>query len=63
MLGSVKIVMDVETAEVIDTLRTDNRRVEIALTERIDSVESSLTARIDGVESSLSHKIEHVELN
>ena len=61
MLGSVEIVMDVETAEVIDTLRTDNRRVEIALTERIDSVESSLTARIDGVENSLSHKIEHVE--
>ena len=61
MLGSVEIVMDVETAEVIDTLRTDNRRVEIALTERIDSVENSLTARIDGVEGSLTHKIEHVE--
>ena len=72
MLGSIQILMDVETAEAIDTLRTDIHRVEktlagriggveSSLTGRIDSVESSLTGRIDSVESSLTAKIEHVE--
>jgi hypothetical protein len=45
--------MDIETAEAIDSLRVDVRRVESSLTKRIDRVESSLTERIDRVESSL----------
>ena len=68
----LEIAMDVETAEVVETLRRDIRRVEKTLTgrvggvesslaARIDSVEESLTARIDSVESSLTVRIEHVE--
>jgi len=60
--------MDVETAEAVDTLRVDIRRVEhevvrveTSLTARIQHVETSLTARIDQVESSLTAKIEQVE--
>jgi hypothetical protein len=39
--------MDVETAEVVDSLRTDIRRVEQTLTVKIEHVETSLTAKID----------------
>jgi hypothetical protein len=53
--------MDIETAVAIDTLGTDIRRVDRALTARIDGLEHSLTARIDSVESSLTGKIEHLE--
>ena len=47
MLGSIQILMDVETAEAIDTLRTDIRRVEKTLTAKIEHVEMSLTAKMD----------------
>ena len=57
MLGSLQIVMDVETAEAVDTLRTDIRRVE----REVVRVETSLTAKIEHVETSLTAKIEHVE--
>ncbi len=50
--------MDVETAEVVDTLRTDIRRVEQTLTARIDGVETSLTVKIEHVETSLTAKID-----
>jgi len=60
--------MDVETAEAVETLRSDIHqverevvRVETSLTARIDDVESALTARIDHVETSLTAKIERVE--
>ena len=49
--------MDVETAEAVDTLRTDIRRVE----REVVRVETSLTAKIEHVETSLTAKIEHVE--
>jgi hypothetical protein len=39
--------MDVETAEVVDTLRTDIRRVEQTLTVKIEHIETSLTVKID----------------
>ena len=55
--------MDIETAEAVDTLRTDIRRVECSLTDEIVRVETSLTDRIEGVESSLTAKIEHVEMS
>jgi hypothetical protein len=58
MLGSIQILMDVETAEAIDTLRTDIRRVEKTLAGRIDGVESSLTAKIEHVETSLTAKMD-----
>ena len=61
MLGSTQILMDVETAEAIDTLRTDIRRVEKTLAGRIGGVESSLTGRIDSVETSLTDRIDSVE--
>ena len=38
--------MDIETAEAIDTLRTDIRHVEKTLTSRIDGVESSLSGKM-----------------
>ena len=50
--------MNVETAEAIDTLRTDIRRVEKTLTARIDSVDSSLTAKIEQVETSLTVRMD-----
>jgi phage host-nuclease inhibitor protein Gam len=49
--------MDVDTAEAIDTLRVDIRRVE----REVVRVETSLSARIDHVETSLTAKIENVE--
>ena len=42
--------MDVETAEAVDTLRADIRRVE----REVVRVETSLTAKIEQVESSLT---------
>lgn len=60
--------MDIETAEAVDMLRTDIRRVGKALAGNMASVESSLTARIENVErevvrveTSLGAKIEHAE--
>jgi len=60
--------MDIETAEVVETLRADIHRVEhevvrveTSLIARIDHVETSLNAKIEHVETSLSAKIEHVE--
>ena len=60
--------MDIETAEAVDSLHSDIRRVgrevtrvETSLTARIEHVETSLTARIEHVETSLTAKIEHVE--
>lgn len=53
--------MDFETAEAIDIVRTDIRRVEKTLTGRIGGVENSLTTRIDSVESSLTTRINSVE--
>ncbi len=60
--------MDIETAEVVDTLRADIHRVETALAGKMASVESSLTVRIENVErevvrveTSLGAKIEHAE--
>ena len=62
--------MDIETAEAVDMLRTDIRRVGKALAGNMASVESSLTARIENVErevvrveTSLGAKIEHVEIS
>jgi len=49
--------MDIETAEVVETLRADIHRVE----HEVVRVETSLIARIDHVETSLNAKIEHVE--
>ena len=54
-------ILDIETAEVVDTLRTDIRRVERSLTGEMNRVETSLTARINSVEATLNAKIEHVE--
>jgi hypothetical protein len=60
--------MDIETAEAVDSLRSDIRqvdrkvtRVDTSLTAEIARVETSLTARIELVEASLTTKIEHVE--
>jgi len=60
--------MDIETAEAVETLRSDIHRVEhevvrveTSLTARIEHVETSLTARIEHVETSLTAKIEYVE--
>ena len=60
--------MDIETAEAVDTLRTDIHRlekkienVESALTVKIEKVESALTVKIERVESSLAAKIDGVE--
>jgi phage host-nuclease inhibitor protein Gam len=68
MLGSLQIVMDIETAEAVETLRADIHqverevvRVETSLTAKIEHVETSLTAKIEHVETSLTAKIEHVE--
>ena len=62
--------MDVETAEAVETLRSDIHRVEhevvrveTSLTARIEHVETSLTAKIEYVERSLTAKIEHVEMS
>ena len=49
--------MDIETAEALDTLRSDIRRVE----REVVRVETSLNSKIERVEASLSVKIEHVE--
>ena len=46
--------MDVETAEVVDTLRTDIRRVESTLTGEIARVENTLTGEIARVATSLT---------
>jgi phage-related minor tail protein len=61
MIRSIQILMDIETAEAIDIVRTDVRRVENSLTDKIKHVETSLTAKIERVETSLTAKIEHVE--
>jgi phage-related minor tail protein len=53
--------VDLETAEAVDTLRTDIRRVERSLTGEISRVETSLKGEISRVETSLNGKIEHVE--
>jgi len=60
--------MDTETAEAVETLRSDIHRVEhevvrveTSLTARIEHVETSLTARIEHVETSLTAKIEQVD--
>ena len=62
--------MDTETAEAVETLRSDIHRVEhevvrveTSLTARIEHVETSLTAKIEYVERSLTAKIEHVEMS
>src|SRR4249920_315594 len=62
--------MDIETAEAVETLRSDIHRVEhevvrveTSLTARIEHAETSLTARIEYVERSLTAKIEHVEMS
>ena len=62
--------MDIETAEAVETLRSDIHRVEhevvrveTSLTARIEHVETSLTAKIEYVERSLTAKIEHVEVS
>jgi hypothetical protein len=49
--------MDIETAEAVETLRSDIHRVE----HEVVRVETSLTARIEHVEMSLSAKMH--ELN
>jgi len=60
--------MNTETAEAVETLRSDIHRVEhevvrveTSLTARIEHAETSLTARIEHVETSLTAKIERVE--
>jgi phage host-nuclease inhibitor protein Gam len=60
--------MDIETAEAVETLRSDIHRVErevvrveTSLTARIEHVETSLTARVELVETSLTVKIKQVE--
>jgi hypothetical protein len=53
--------MDVETAEAVDTLRTDIRRVEATLTGEITRVEATLTGEIMRVETTLSSEIVRVE--
>ena len=61
MLGSSRDVMDIETAEAVDTLRADIRRVERSLTGEINRVETSLTAKIEDIQTSLTARIEIVE--
>ena len=53
--------MDIETAEAVDTLRTDIGRVQASLTGEIARVETTLSRRIDQVETSLTARIEHVQ--
>ena len=55
--------MDIETAEALDTLRTDIRRVETSLAGGIHRVETSLTGEIHRVETSLTAKIETVRMS
>jgi hypothetical protein len=53
--------MDLETAEALDTLRSDIRGVEGSLTDKIARIETSLTAEVGRVETSLTARINHVE--
>src|SRR5436853_26360 len=53
--------MDIETAEAVDTLRMDMRRVETSLTDEIARVETSLTGRIANVETSLTEESARLE--
>ena len=53
MLGSLLIVMDVETAEAVDTLRADIHRVG----REIVRVETTFSAKIEHVEASLTAKM------
>lgn len=50
--------MDIETAEAVDTLRTDIRRVEKTLTGKIEHVETNLTSKMESVETSLIAKMD-----
>ena len=59
-IGS-KTIMDIETAEAVDTLRTDIRQVETSLTGEIHRVETSVTGEILRVETSLTGEIHRVE--
>jgi hypothetical protein len=49
--------MDIETAEALDTLRTDIARVETSLIGEIARVETSLAGEIARVEASLTAKM------
>ena len=55
------MAMDIETAEAVETLRSDIHRVDRPLTARLDRMESSLTARLAGMETSLTARIDHME--
>ena len=70
MLKSRQIAMEIETAEAVDSLRSDIQevdrsvtRINTALTAEIARVETSLTAKIQDVEASVTSKIEHVEMS
>ena len=61
MLGSFEMAMDIETAEAVETLRSDIHQVDRSLTAEIYRVETSLTAEIGRVETSLTAEIGRVE--
>src|SRR3954452_3983389 len=68
MLGSTRIVMDIETAGAVDALRSDiqavDRRltlVDTSLTAELVGVETTLIARIIRFETSLTAEIDRVE--
>ena len=53
--------MDIETADALDSITADIRRVETSLTGEIKRVETSLSGEIHRVETSLSREIHRVE--
>jgi hypothetical protein len=60
----IRIAMDTETAEAIDTLRIDIRRVETTLTaeiRRVDTSLNSLATEMRGGDAALSAEIGRVE--
>jgi hypothetical protein len=56
-----RVVVDIETAEAVDTLRTEIRRVESSLTSEIIRVRTSLAGEIARVETSLGDTIDRLE--
>lgn len=53
--------MDIETADALDTLTGNIRRVETSLTGAINRVETSLTGQVNRVETSLTSRIEDLK--
>jgi hypothetical protein len=61
MLGSIpEIPMDSQTADAVDTLRADIRRVETSLSADIRQVETSLTAEMHELNSDAKRHVDVV---